>query len=158
MAAHVCQVRCISQCSTDADASQSRLSLRPPRSHVRCSGVLEEVTCGKNDRKLVVHGMRAGVKVLVQHLGAAVDARDQAGRTAVHWMVFTAISDYADDEVKFKPPDPRLQRGLMTAGVKPGPDELKEPFLVRQTTLPNLPAHTRTAARSVCSCHFIDVC
>lgn len=92
------------------------------------------MTCGKDERKLVVRGMRAGVKVLVQHLGAAVDARDQAGRTAVHWMVFTAISDYSDDEVQFKPPDPRLQRGLLTAGVKPGAGELKEPFLVSQTS------------------------
>lgn len=95
--------------------------------------------------------------VLVQHLGAAVDARDQAGRTAVHWMIFTAISDYSDDEVQFKPPDPRLQRGLLTAGVKPGANELKEPFLVSQPSLRNSPLTrpaliSQRAHASLCVC------
>jgi hypothetical protein len=90
--------------------------------------VLEQVNCGKTDKKLRVQGTQACFKVLLQQLNAAVDARDSYGRTTVHWLVLTAIADFpSETKVKEKPKDPRLKLGLETAGVPPGDDEMPEP-------------------------------
>jgi len=94
--------------------------------------VIDEVTLGKTPRQLVAKGMRPCFRVLLHQLGAVVNARDQHGRTAVHWMVITATSEFADEQVQFKPADSRLQDGLETAGVRTGADELREPWLVSQ--------------------------
>ena len=101
------------------------------RSSCLCSCVIEEVTCGKAAHPMLVRGMTACFSVLLRHLSAAPDARDTAGRTAAHWLVITAISEFEQEEVQFKPNDSRLQAGLETAGVKPPADDMGEPWLVR---------------------------
>jgi hypothetical protein len=94
-------------------------------------GVIDEVTCGRGVHAMQVNGMRAAFSVLLRHLKAAVDAQDARGRTAVHWLVITACTDYAEEgEVPSKPPDERLKAGLESAGAKPAEDEMDEPWLV----------------------------
>src|SRR5687767_3398734 len=61
---------------------------------------------------------------------------DSTARCVVHlqhWLVFTAIELHSnEDEVIYKPPDPRLKLGLDTAGQAPGEHEMGEPWLVRR--------------------------
>ena len=78
---------------------------------------------------MLVQGMTACFRVLLDYLDAAPDAVDSDGHSAVHWQVFMATSDFSEETIKFKPADERLQAGLETAGVAPGSEESAEPWL-----------------------------
>lgn len=96
-----------------------------------CAGAIEEVSVGSGKRVVTTISLTASVRLLLSHLHAHPGAKDADGHTAVHWLIFSALLEPADDALRFKSKEDPALVACECGGVAPGVDELAAPWLWR---------------------------